>query len=74
MAAKTYAESPRARDAIEFRLLIAATFVLFLVGAVVSRLLPWHWRIGRGAAVRPLSIIGEAKAKANALVPFVFMG
>lgn len=56
----------------EFRLLFIVSFVLFLTAALLSRLAPWRWLSPetRGG----LSIIGEAKAAANASLPFAFMG
>lgn len=59
---------------VEFRLFFAATFLVFLLTVAVSRLLPWNWfEHGNDDAARR-SIIDEAKARADRLVPFVFMG
>lgn len=59
-------------DAREFRLIFAVSFPVFLVAALVARLLPWHGR-GAPAARRP-SIIEEARIAANTSIPFAFMG
>ena len=74
MTTRTSGESVRERDTIEFRLLIALMFMIFLVGVAAWRLMPWHWQADRVTAVPRISIIGEAKAAANAIVPYAFMG
>jgi len=74
MAIKINNESLRARNSIEFRVIFATTFAVFLVGALVSRLLPWHWQVGRAETARRISVIAEAKAAANVFVPIAFMG
>lgn len=61
-------------EAIQFRLILAATYPFFLVAALVQRLLP------SGSAPRPglprvrRSVFGEAKAMAVSAIPFAFMG
>ncbi len=60
----------RQRDRIEFRLLLWASFALFLVVALAGRLLPRAWRPFRSGGK---SVIGEAREAANTIVPFAFM-
>ncbi len=57
-------------DLWEFRLLFAATFLVMLVSTVVSRLIPVH---SHDAEPRG-SIFREAAARADRIVPFMFMG
>lgn len=62
--------SRRARrrgEEIEFRLIYAAAFPLFLAAAVLGRL-------ARPMAERRRSIIAEARAAADTVLPFAFMG
>jgi hypothetical protein len=64
----------RKEEALEFRLLYAVSFALFLVAAVIARLVPWHWRPFVRRQSGGLSIIGEARAAASTCIPFAFMG
>jgi hypothetical protein len=61
----------RREEAREFRLLYLLSFAIFLVAAVVARLLPWRER-RPGQPSR--SIVAEARAAANTFVPLAFMG
>ena len=62
------------QDALQFRLIVAATYPFFLIAALAQRVLP-----GRRVA-HPLftparrSVFGEAKAMAVSAIPFAFMG
>ncbi len=57
---------------IEYRLLLAATFSIFLVIALAARL---SLRRGdTGAAAGRRSILDEARERAHGTVPFAFMG
>ncbi len=66
---------PRARqqEALEYRLVYLAGFVVFLAVAVATRLLPGQ-RQRRPQQARRRSIVGEARAAANTFIPFAFMG
>lgn len=59
---------------VESRLMFAACYLLFLVRAVVARLMPWR----KGAAFGPSrmreSIFREASSAASVLVASSFMG
>lgn len=62
----------RKAEALEYRLLMAVSYPIFLAGAVCSRLLPGRRRsAGKGAR---FSVFGEARAAAATYVPFAFMG
>jgi hypothetical protein len=61
-------------EALEFRLLFALSFLVFLVVAIVERFLPRPWRSRLPGARGRRSIFGEAKAAANTFVPMAFMG
>jgi hypothetical protein len=60
----------RQRDRLEFRLLLWASFALFLVVALFGRLLPRSLRPFRTDGK---TVIGEAWEAANTIVPFAFM-
>lgn len=64
----------RREEAIEFRLILLASFAIFLVAALVTRVLPGGWRPLLPGSEGQLSIIGEAKAAAHTFAPFAFMG
>mgnify|MGYP006297995067 CR=1 FL=1 len=59
-------------DARQYRRMFVLCFSVFLVVALVSRLLPRRMRPLQGTGERR-SVIAEARAAANAAVPFVFM-
>ena len=62
----------RRKDVSEYRLLFAAAVAIFLVAAVVSRLLPWNWRVAGGAQPKK-SVVDEAWDAANTALPYAFM-
>ncbi|ACA18081.1 conserved hypothetical protein [Methylobacterium sp. 4-46] len=66
----TTASRSRSEQA-QFRLILAATYPVFLAAAVVQRVLP-----GRGVTPPGLrrSVFGEARAMALSAIPFAFMG
>jgi hypothetical protein len=61
----------RKGDSFEYRLLMAASLPIFLVAAIVGRVLPSGEHAVPGER---LSVIGEARAAADTYVPFAFMG
>jgi hypothetical protein len=66
------ARSPTMTDQQEYRLLFAVTFVMFLVAALVLRLLP---AFGGGiSAGGPKSLFAQAKATSSSALAFAFMG
>ena len=66
------AKSAIDRNAIDFRLIYTASFIIFFAGAAFGRLMPWRW-LGWSSGRRG-SIISEARAAANTFTPFAFMG
>jgi hypothetical protein len=60
----------RQRDRLEYSVLLWALAGLFLVVAVVGRLMPKAWRPFPNSGK---SVIGEAREAANTLAPFAFM-
>jgi hypothetical protein len=58
----------RKDEALEYRLLYALSFGLFLLAAVAARLVPFARRPGGR------SIVGEARLAASTCIPFAFMG
>jgi hypothetical protein len=61
----------RKNEAREFRLIFAVCFAVFLVAALVARLLA---PFGARAAGPRRSIIDEARTAAQTSLPFAFMG
>ena len=64
----------KARESKDFRRILVASYGLFLLAAVVARLLPGRWRpaaldTNKGRA----SIFTEAKILAYTYIPFAFM-
>lgn len=55
----------------EYRFYVAFFFALFLPVITASRLLPRSWRPFKSAEAT--SVIGEARAAAYSVVPFIFM-
>lgn len=69
---RTYAGvASRARrgEQLEYRLIVAMTFPVFLGVAVVKSIL----RLGRPASGPRRSLIEEARTAANTTIPFAFM-
>lgn len=63
--------SRRAIEVAEFRLIFVVSFMAFLLGAIVSRLLPR--RRGAATADRTKSIFAQARAATDRTIPFAFM-
>jgi hypothetical protein len=57
-------------ETLQFRLIFAAIFLVFLVAAALARVLPRQWRMAGGDR----SIFGEARTAAATFAPFAFMG
>ncbi|MFJ7436432.1 hypothetical protein ACIQW5_02105 [Methylorubrum thiocyanatum] len=60
-------------EAIQFRIILAATYPFFLAAAMVQRIRPGQAPRRSLPAVRR-SVFGEAKAMAVSAIPFAFMG
>jgi hypothetical protein len=61
----------RRAPTLEYRLLVALSFAIFLVVELVSRLVPRAWL---GQSGERGSVFREARAAARRTVPLVFMG
>lgn len=59
---------------IESRLMFAACYLLFLLRAVVARLMPWRKSAAFGQSRMHESIFREASSAASVLVASSFMG
>ncbi len=59
----------RRDEEAQYRLLMAVSFTVFLIGALLARLVPARWRSQREYQ----SPIAEARAAAQTTVPFAFM-
>ncbi len=69
---RTYAgvaSRDRRGEQLEYRLIVAMTFPVFLAVAIVKSIL----RIGRPASGPRRSLIEEARTAANTTIPFAFM-
>jgi hypothetical protein len=64
--------SGHAQEEVDYRLIFGIAFMAFLVGAIVSRVMPW--RAGAREAGRAHSVFAQARAAADRIVPFAFMG
>lgn len=61
-------------EAVQFRAILAATYPVFLVAALLQRLRP-RFAEDRAAHAGPRrSVFGEARAMALSAIPFAFMG
>jgi hypothetical protein len=60
------------KDSTQYRLMFAVCVTVFLVAAVISRLLPWNWRFV-GDEVKRKSVVEEAMEAANTVLPYAFM-
>lgn len=63
----------RKDEAFEYRLLMVLAYTIFLVAAVVRRVLQ-PIRRSAPAGQRRQSVFGEARMQADTCVPFAFMG
>lgn len=61
-------------EAIQFRIILAATYPFFLAAALAQRLVPGRAATRRGLPTVRRSVFGEAKAMAVSAIPFAFMG
>jgi hypothetical protein len=73
MTDRTHTKSHK-HESIEYRALVVMTFPIFLVGAVLGRLVPSKAHVESTMTSAKLSVFGEARAAADTYVPFVFMG
>jgi hypothetical protein len=71
---RTIAPNTRAhQEALQFRLILAATYPFFLAAAALGRVRPDR-PVGRGLPPARRSVFGEARAMAVQAIPFAFMG
>jgi hypothetical protein len=62
------------QEALQFRLILAATYPCFLAAAAVARFKPARDGSRSGLVPARRSIFGEARAMAVQAIPFAFMG
>ena len=60
-------------DAIQYRVIYAVCFAVFLVAAIIERAMPWSWRGARAKAERRQSIIERAGEAAGTCTTYAFM-
>lgn len=71
MKARSSSPRPRRGEEGQYRFLMAVSFAVFLIGALLARLVPARWRKSQGREQR--SVIAEARAAAQTTIPFAFM-
>jgi hypothetical protein len=59
---------------IEYRLLHAVLLSIFVTSIALSRMMPWRWFSRRVGETPRRSIVCEARATTNKIVPMAFMG
>jgi hypothetical protein len=57
------------KESVEFRIIFAATFAVFLIAGIIERLLPWNWLTRRQA-----SVVQQAWESAGTCTTYAFMG
>lgn len=62
------------KRSLEFRLIFAAAFLLFLLTAAIERALPSRWASAAGEQAARKSIVGQAKESASIAAGYAFMG
>ncbi|MCP1548618.1 hypothetical protein J2W76_001863 [Methylorubrum zatmanii] len=67
------ASSRQHSEAVQFRIILAATYPFFLAAALVQRFRP-NTAPRRGLPTLRRSVFGEAKVMAVSAIPFAFMG
>lgn len=64
----------RASERRQYRVILASTFLFFLTAALIARVLPKSWQPASDAAASGhRSILVEARALADSVLPFAFM-
>jgi hypothetical protein len=69
-----HAGTTRRHGEIEYRLLHAALFSIFVTSIALSRSMPWRWFGRRAERATRRGVVCEARATTNKIVPMVFMG
>jgi hypothetical protein len=59
-------------ETIQFRLLYAICFGIFLSAAVIQKVLPWRWFVSREGTIRQ-SIFAQARNAAGICATYAFM-
>jgi hypothetical protein len=61
-------------DTLGFRLIFSATFLTFLLVAIVDRMVPLRWIMGAAKSENFVAVFAEAKTAAQTYTPYAFMG
>lgn len=67
-------EKSRHKDKVEYRLIFAAAFLVFLLASAIERLSPSRWSERADAAQARKSVVAQAKESASIAVGYAFMG
>lgn len=73
MTAFQHSTALMAQERRQFRLIFGVAFVVFMVTALIARLLPRRLRPWTPVGNRPLSFVAEARALTNTVIPFAFL-
>ena len=73
MTMYNHASTPWAKERRQFRFIYGVFFVLFLIIAPFARLLPSRWRPWSVVNDGRLSLIAEARAVTQRVLPFAFL-
>jgi hypothetical protein len=60
-------------DAIQYRMIYAVCFAVFLVAAIIERAMPWTWLGSRPKTERRQSILEQAGEAAGTCTTYAFM-
>ena len=69
----TVTRATRADEVIQFRLIYAICFSLFLLAAIIQRLLPWNWSARSPHAGARRSVLEQARNAAGICATYAFM-
>jgi len=73
LSTHTLTTDPKHTDQRNFHRLFRLTFVLFLIVAIVRRMLPRSWRPLTSSHEGHETVFEEARRTANTILPFVFV-
>lgn len=60
-------------DAIQYLVIYAVCFAVFLVAAIIERAMPWTWLGSRSSTERRPSILEQASEAAGTCTTYAFM-
>lgn len=67
-------DKSRHKDRVEYRLIFAAAFLVFLLASAIERLAPSRWSEKAAATAPRKTVVAQAKESASIAVGYAFMG